>query len=75
MRILNTSIFAKLLGNTRMCTKTLLLSFLLHFNSQTKRESVFWGAWPAAGFSGLCSRAVRLTGRRLKAFEGVNTIF
>lgn len=29
----------------------------------------------AVGFAGLCSRAVRLTGRRLKAFEGVNTIF
>lgn len=33
------------------------------------------GSQPAVGFAGLCSRAVHQTGRRLKAFEGVNTIF
>lgn len=33
------------------------------------------GSQPAVGFAGLCDRAVHRTGRRLKAFEGVNTIF
>lgn len=39
--------------------------------------STWWssGSQPAVGLAGLCYRAVHQTGRRLKAFEGVNTIF